>query len=135
MKKPISREMHGFTDYSYIPFAGYAPELIGFTENKTATILCKLLSAGILASSLVTRAEWGFYKRMPYKTHLLLDTIGGITALSAPFVFGFANNKKARNTFFGLGAFGLLAGLLSEREEMPVTKEAFEETKDHLLAS
>jgi hypothetical protein len=119
MDKPITRVQHGFTDYSYIPLVSSAPHLVGFTENKTATTLCYVLSSTILASSLVTRAEWGLFKIMPYKAHLVLDTVGGLTALTAPWLFGFAKNRKARNTFLAAGIFGLMAGLLSKPEEMP----------------
>jgi hypothetical protein len=119
MDKPITRVQHGFTDYSYIPLVSSAPHLVGFTDNKTATTLCYVLSSTILASSLVTRAEWGLFKVMPYKAHLVLDTVGGLTALTAPWLFGFAKDKKARNTFIAAGLFGLMAGLLSKPEEMP----------------
>jgi hypothetical protein len=121
MDKPITRVQHGFTDYSYIPLVSSAPHLVGFTENKTATTLCYVLSSTILASSLVTRAEWGLFKVMPYKAHLVLDTVGGLTALTAPWLFGFAKDRKARNTFLAAGIFGLMAGLLSKPEEMPQT--------------
>ncbi|TVT40249.1 hypothetical protein FNT36_12240 [Hymenobacter setariae] len=119
MDKPITRVQHGFTDYSYIPLVSSAPHLVGFSENKTATTLCYVLSSSILASSLVTRAEWGIFKVMPYKAHLVFDTLGGLTALTAPWLFGFAKDRKARNTFIAAGIFGLMAGLLSKPEEMP----------------
>jgi len=119
MNKPITRIQHGFTDYTYIPLVSSAPHLVGFTENKTATTLCYVLSSTILASSLVTRAEWGVFKVLPYKTHLVLDVVGGLAGLSAPWLFGFAKDKKARNTFIAAGLFGLMAGLLSKPEEMP----------------
>jgi len=119
MDKPITRVQHGFTDYSYIPLVSSAPHLVGFTDNKMASTLCYVLSSSILASSLVTRAEWGVFKVMPYKAHLVLDTLGGLTALTAPWLFGFAKNRKARNTFLAAGIFGLMAGLLSKPEEMP----------------
>ena len=119
MNKPITRVQHGFTDYSYIPLVSSAPHLVGFTDNKTATTLCYVLSSTILASSLVTRAEWGVFKVLPYKTHLVLDVVGGLAGLGAPWLFGFAKDRKARNTFLAAGAFGLLAGLLSKPEEMP----------------
>lgn len=119
MNKPITRVQHGFTDYTYIPLVSSAPHLVGFTENKTATTLCYVLGSTILASSLVTRAEWGVFKVLPYKTHLLLDMVGGLAGLSAPWLFGFAKDKKARNTFLAAGLFGLMAGLLSKPEEMP----------------
>ena len=119
MNKPITRVQHGFTDYTYIPLVSSAPHLVGFTENKTATTLCYVLGSTILASSLVTRAEWGVFKVLPYKTHLLLDVVSGLAGLSAPWLFGFAKDKKARNTFLAAGLFGLMAVLLSKPEEMP----------------
>lgn len=119
MDKPISRRQHAFTDYSYVPLVASAPDLVGFTTEKTATTLCHVLSTTILVSSLFTRAEWGPIRVMPYKAHLALDTVGGFTALTAPWVFGFAKNRKARNTFLVMGVFGLIAGLLSKPEEMP----------------
>jgi hypothetical protein len=119
MDKPITRVQHGFTDYTYIPLVSSAPHLVGFIDNKTATTLCYVLSSTILASSLVTRAEWGVFKVLPYKTHLVLDVVGGLAGLSAPWLFGFAKDKKARNTFIAAGLFGLMAGLLSKPEEMP----------------
>ena len=122
MEKPISRRQHAFTDYSYVPLVSSAPTLVGFKEEKTATALCHVLSSSILISSLFTRAEWGPIPVIPYKAHLAFDTLGGLTALTAPWVFGFAKNKKARNTFLVIGVFGLIAGLLSKPEEMP--KEA-----------
>ena len=118
MNKPITRVQHGFTDYSYIPLVASAPRLVGFTHNKTATTLCYVLSSTILASSLMTRAEWGAFKVMPYKAHLVLDVVGGLAGLSAPWLFGFASDRRARNTFLAAGVFGLLAGLLSKPEEM-----------------
>lgn len=119
MEKPISRRQHAFTDYSYVPLVASAPDLLGFKDEKTAATLCHVLSSTILVSSLFTRAEWGAIPVMPYKAHLAIDTLGGLTALTAPWVFGFAKNKKARNTFLVIGVFGLIAGLLSKPDELP----------------
>jgi hypothetical protein len=115
MTKPISRVQHGFTDYSYIPLVASAPYLFGFEDNKTATTLSYVLSSNILACLLPTRAEWGVLKVIPYKTHLTLDIAAGLTAISAPWLFGFAKDHKARTAFLAAGAFGLLA----KPEEMP----------------
>lgn len=119
MTKPISRRKHAFTDYSYVPLVASAPGLIGFADEKAAVTMCRVLSGTVLISSLFTRAEWGPIPVMPYKAHLVIDTLGSLTALAAPWAFGFARNKKARNTFLVMGVFGLLAGLLSQPEEMP----------------
>ena len=122
MTKPISRVAHGFSDYTYIPLVAAAPELAGFTEEKTATTLCRVLGGNILLTSLFTRAEWGLFKLLPFKAHLMADAGVGAFALSAPWLFGFAKNARARNAFLAIGAIGLMAGLLSEPEEMPERK-------------
>ena len=119
MNQPISRVQHGFTDYAYIPLVASAPYLLGYKDNKTAATLSYVLSSNVLATSLFTRAEWGVFKVIPYKVHLALDVVAGLTALSAPWLFGFAKDPKARTAFLAAGAFGLLAGLLSKPEEMP----------------
>ena len=119
MEKPISRKMHGWvTDYPYVALVSTAPETVGFTEVKSAVVLTRVLSGGILASSLLTRAEWGVFRIMPYKAHLILDVLGGVLALSAPWLFGFSRHEKARNAFVTAGIFGILAGTLSEESEM-----------------
>jgi hypothetical protein len=119
MPKPISRRAHAFTNYSYTPLVASAPDLVEFTEEKAATTLCHVLSGTVPVSSLLTRAEWGPTPVMPYKAHLTIHTIGGMTALTAPWLFEFAKNRKARNTFLVMGIFGLIAGLLSQPDEMP----------------
>ena len=119
MTKPISRPMHGFTDYNYIALVSASPKLFGFEDEKSAVLMSRVLPTTILVSSILTRAEWGFLKVMPYKTHLLLDVLGGITALSAPWLLGFSGNARARTAFLLFGVFGILAGTLSEPAEMP----------------
>ena len=111
--------MHGLvTDYPYVALVSTAPETIGFTDEKTATVLCRALAGGILVGSLLTRAEWGLLSVFSFKTHLAFDVANGLFAASAPYLFGFAENKRARNTFLVAGAFGIAAGLLSQPKEM-----------------
>ncbi len=110
--------MHGLlTDYPYVALVSSAPGLVGFKDEKVASLLCRVLSGTILVSSFLTRAEWGIARVMPYKTHLFIDTLGGLTALMAPFVFGFSGNARARNTFLLMGVFGLIAGTMSRPDE------------------
>jgi hypothetical protein len=121
MNKPITRVQHGFADYSYVPLVAAAPALAGFTHEKTAATLCYVLSGSVLASSLFTRAEWGLVRVIPFKAHLAFDALGAVTTLAAPWLFGFAKNRKARNAFLVIGTINLLAGLLTKPEEMPQT--------------
>lgn len=116
MFKPISHRLHGFTDYSYIPLVAALPTLVGF--GGTASLLCRVFSRTILLSSIFTRSEWGLFRIMPYKAHLVIDFLVGVLALSSPWLFGFADNALVRNIFLVFGTFGVLAGTLSRPEEM-----------------
>ena len=123
MNKPISRQLHGVLDYSASPLVAAAPALIGFSHDKTPSVLSYVVGGGILALTACTRAEWGLVKSVPFKTHLTLDVVTALTSLSAPWLLGFSKNKKARNTFLAIGATLLATGLLSEPEEMPKYRE------------
>lgn len=119
MEHPISRKMHGAADYSYAALVAAAPETFGFSDNKTATTLCRILGGSVLAATVLTRAEWGLIKTIPFKTHLTLDVLSGALTLTAPWLFGFANDSRARNAVMAFGATSVAAGLLTEPEEMP----------------
>ena len=118
MDKLISRQAHGVADYSYAALFAVAPELVGFTDEETAARLSRLVSGGVLLTSLFTRYELGLVRLVPFKAHLAADVAVGLLTLSAPFCCGFSRNKKARNFFVGLGAFSVLAGLLTDPKEM-----------------
>ncbi|MGV3540373.1 MAG: hypothetical protein ACO1OQ_11210 [Rufibacter sp.] len=115
--------MHGIAEVGYIPAVASAPESVGFTEEETATTLCRAISGMALVSALVTKAEWGAVKVMPYKLHLGIDFATSVFALAAPWLFGFAGNEKARNTFLAMGVTGLVVGALSRPDEMDPAKE------------
>lgn len=120
MSKPISRPLHGpLADYPFIATAASVPHLVGFQDDKIPTLLCRVLSGTALLLSLFTRAEWGVVRVVPYKLHLLFDALTSLLTLAAPWAFGFSESARARNTFLAMGVFGLIAGLLSEPEEMP----------------
>jgi hypothetical protein len=119
MQKPITRFMHGAADYNYAVIVSAAPELVGFTEERTATTLCRVLGSGAMLYSLLTRYEWGLYRIIPFKAHLAADVSANVLALSAPWWFRFARNLRARNTFLAAGLIGMTVVLLTQNKEMP----------------
>jgi len=135
MNKPIPRRIHGLLDYAYVTGVAHLPEIVGFHRNKKATTFFRALSAAVFTSTIGTRAEWGVLRLMPYKKHLLLDAIVSTAVIAAPWLLGFSNNKKATITSVAVGCFGYAVVALSEPENMPVTKDAYEETKEKLLPS
>lgn len=135
MNKPISRRIHGLLDYGYVTAVAHLPEIVGFHRNKKATQFFRGLSAAVFASTVTTRAEWGAIKMIAYKKHLLFDVVAGTAAIAAPWLLGFSNNKKATLTSVTVGFFAYAVVALSKPENMPVTKDAFEETREKLLPS
>ena len=117
----LSRKLHGLlTDYPYVVLVFLAPTLVGFSDVAPAVLLCRVLPLAILGASLLTRAEWGLIRVVPFKIHLLLDALVGLFALLSPWLFGFSDHAAARNALIVIGLFGIGAGLFSKPEEMPV---------------
>jgi hypothetical protein len=118
MRKPIGRKQHGVADYTYVPTVMAAPNLVHFASDTTPARLSRAFAAASLANTLFTRAEWGVVKVIPFKAHLAIDAVTGVAALAAPWLFGFSNDRRARNTFLAMGATALAVSLLSRPEEM-----------------
>ncbi len=135
MSKPIPRRIHGLLDYAYITAVAHLPEIIGFHKNKKATRFFRGLSAAVSSYTIATRAEWGAVKILPYKKHLAADVVVSTAAIAAPWLLGYSKNKKATLTSVIVGFFGYAVVALSEPQNMPVTKDAYEETKEKLTAS
>ncbi|MDB5236759.1 MAG: hypothetical protein JWR44_3752 [Hymenobacter sp.] len=124
----IPRPLHGLADYVYVPAVAAAPALFGFAHHQTPARLSRIISAGVLASTLFTRAEWGVFKVMPYKAHIALDFVAGLGTMAMPWLAGFARDRRARNTFLVAGAISVtadvLSGLFSGSQEMPAEEPA-----------
>jgi hypothetical protein len=119
----IPRPIHGIADYIYVPTMTAAPALFRFAHNRPAARLSYLVGSGVLASTVLTRAEWGMFKLMPYKAHLFLDFGAGLGVMAMPWLAGFARDRRARNTFLVMGAISvgasLLSGLFGGARELP----------------
>lgn len=119
MEQPLSREQHGMVDWAYIPTVAGLPAAVGFDRDDVPARLARLLSGGVLLSTLFTRAEWGAVRVIPFKAHLAMDAAASAVAVAAPWLFGFADDARARNTFVAVGLAGLVVGALTRPEEMP----------------
>lgn len=119
MEQPLSREQHGLVDWAYIPAVAAAPGAVGFDGDGVPARLARLLSAGVLLSTVLTRAEWGVVPLIPFRVHLGMDAAASALAVAAPWLFGFADDERARNTFVAVGLAGLVVGALTRPDEMP----------------
>ena len=118
MRKLISRQTHGVLDYGYAALISAAPAIFDYKDEETATTLSRVVGSGVALTSLMTRYELGMISVLPFKAHLDADIVAGLFTMTAPFLFGFSQNKRARNVFVGMGAFSVLAGLITEPKEM-----------------
>lgn len=109
----IKRSQHGIADYAYAPLVWLAPKIAGFELQPQAVLACKAAAVGALTYTLLTDAEWGAAKLLPYKAHLGVDLGIGVLSAAAPWLLGFATNKRARNTLLLMGVVSLTVGILS----------------------
>ncbi|HEY1024618.1 MAG TPA: hypothetical protein VGE26_05590 [Sphingobacteriaceae bacterium] len=119
MERVISRKMHGIAELLFIPVTALSPELSRFSKNSRASIFARTLGGIMLSSALLTRAEWGLFKKVPFRTHLAADAGLSLLAILAPWIGNFSHNKAATFSFLFVGISGLIvSGLLTERREM-----------------
>lgn len=109
----IKRSQHGIADFAYAPLVWMAPRIAGFKYLPQANAACKGAAAGALTYALLTDAEWGIAKWIPYKAHLAIDFAVGAASFAAPWILGVQRHKGARNTFLLMGAVSLVVGVLS----------------------
>jgi len=117
MDKPISKDLHGFIDYGYALVVPMLPEIAGFEKVVNAKVICRGLGAGALSYTLLTKAKWGLIRLLPFKAHLAIDFSVSCLAIATPWLFGFSDNKAARNALIATGVIGLAAALLTTQQE------------------
>jgi hypothetical protein len=98
---------HGVIDYAMVLLFAAAPTTLGF--EGTPQIVCYVLSAIYLLTSLLTAYPLGAVKVIPFPVHGALEaTLAPLFAIF-PWLLGFADVPQARNLFlFAAGAVALL---------------------------
>ncbi len=114
----IPRPMHAVLDYLWGAAVTFAPEALGFQDDKAANTYCKARGGSMVLTSLTTRYELGLIKLIPYNMHLLLDLVSALTlGLIGPKLFGFEKNKKATQAVLIFTAIELGTVLMSKRDK------------------
>lgn len=116
MLRIIPRPVHAATDYLFAAALAASPSLVGFEEDEHAVTAARALAGTTVVASAFTRYELGLIRLIPFNVHLMLDLLAALPTLAAPWVLGFSDNAKARNTFVGFGIFEIVAVLLSKRD-------------------
>ena len=109
--KKVAPLPHGVMDYVFAAQMLTAPHLLGFSKNKRAT-RCSLYSgAAILGLSLFTRYPLGAVKAIPFPMHVVIEALAGVGNIAAPWLYGFAKNKRAKwlHVISGITTLGLVA--------------------------
>lgn len=113
MAKLFSTKTHGVLDYLTVAQLFTVPRIFGW--NKGATQWMTGMSLGTLASSLVTRYEFGPLKLMPMQGHFAIDFLQGLTFLAFPLLFP-KESTPVKATVVGFGLFSIFASLSTETE-------------------
>jgi hypothetical protein len=108
----IPTKVHGLMDYLYgialffLPFY-FTGEMFGWEE-----MLPIIVGAGVIIMSLCTDYEWGAFKILPMRKHLIIDMVVGVFLAVSPWLFGFAEQGFWPYVIFGLIA--IITPLLSQ---------------------
>ena len=88
----IPTKVHGALDYIVAIALLLAPMIFGFQEvGGAAVAIPMVLGAGLFLYSLFTNYEWGVFKVLNMRYHLIVDVIASTLLLLSPFIFGFIN--------------------------------------------
>ena len=82
--KIISSKAHGVLDYLVGFILIISPWLFGFAAEGAETAISVILGIGAILYSIVTNYELGFFKIIPFKVLLIIDTLSGILLASSP---------------------------------------------------
>ena len=115
MRKPITPRIHGMLDYTTSAAVTAAPYVFGFP--KPARRMFHALSASYTGLSAMTDYPLAAKRVVPFKAHGAVEL--GLAALLpvAPWAFGFAKHRAARNLCFGLSALTVAVAALTDWDD------------------
>lgn len=122
--KVISRKAHGFLDYIVSLFLIFSPWMIGFARGGNETTVPIVIAVLTLLYSLLTDYELGPGKVISFKTHLLLDTLSGITLAASPWLFGFAEFVYLPHLIMGLAEIAVVAMTSTKPSSSAIARQA-----------
>lgn len=110
----ISTKIHGYIDYLMGALLILLPLIYPEIPDGAASTVLVVLGAGVIVYSLITDYELGLLKILAMKTHLMIDLMGGVLLIAAPWLFGFADEMIWLFVILGLLEIG--ASLMTEKE-------------------
>lgn len=119
--KFITKDIHAYLDYPVAFGLIIMPFIFGLgASHPLAFGLSVATGIAALILTLFTDHQLGLVRILPYKLHLTVDFLVGLTFVAAPFVLGFAGLDAAY--YWVLGATVLVVvGLHKSDNEMAAT--------------
>ena len=102
--------VHGLVEYGVGALSIVAPFLFSF-DSDVAKVVSILLGAAIIVFGFMTEAPTGVTRNLPIASHVVLDYVGSLFLIIAPFLFGFKDDAKATVYFIVIGLGFLLLTL------------------------
>lgn len=94
--KFITRTIHAYLDYPVAVALIALPFAFGLGQSNPAALwLSVLTGVAAFVLTLLTDHHLGLIRILPYRLHLAVDAIVGVTFLIAPFAFGFTGLDAA----------------------------------------
>lgn len=114
----VTRTIHAYLDYPVAVALMGLPFLLGLGEsNPLALWLSVATGIAALVLTVLTDHHLGLIRVLPYKLHLTVDLIVGITFLAAPFLFGFAGLDSAFYLLNGAAVVAVISLTAPEEAE------------------
>lgn len=89
--KFVTKQIHAYLDYPVAVALMILPFLLGLgSSNPFALQLSLIVGIAALVLTLLTDHHLGVYRVIPYKVHLLVDFLVGVTFVAAPFILSFS---------------------------------------------
>jgi hypothetical protein len=113
MRQPLTPAAHGIADYLSAATFAAAPSMLRMPP--AAATLARSLGASYAGMSLATEYPLGAVKLIPFPAHLAADAALGAGLAAAPWLFGFAEHRGARNFFLAMAAVSAVVTSLTQR--------------------
>lgn len=98
----INRRVHGVLDYVVGILLILSPGIFGLEAGTSQAAIPVFLGWSALAYSLLTKYELGLLRLIPFRGHLTLDVLSGLTLALSPWLFGFADRVWMPHLIVGL---------------------------------
>ena len=120
MSNLMNKTVHAYLDYPVGLGLIIMPFLFGIGASHPAAMWLSVVTGiAALALTFLTDHHLGVVRVVPYKLHLAVDFLVGLTFVAAPFVLGFTGLDAGY--FWVLGATVLLVVLIDRTSESALT--------------